>query len=75
VALPGRNPTKALEALIVLALRGDLATEFGLPLPDGAASLLTPKGQRALDSLGPRRGGPRQVGRGVPKAPPAQAGP
>jgi hypothetical protein len=51
VALLGRDPTQALDALIVLALPGDLAAD--LPLPEDAARFLTPKGRHALDALGP----------------------
>jgi hypothetical protein len=37
----------------VLALRGDLAVEFGVPLREGVERCLTDEDKRALDALGP----------------------
>jgi hypothetical protein len=44
---------RALDALIVLALRGDLAPDFIQPLPEDAERFLTPEARRALKALGP----------------------
>jgi hypothetical protein len=42
---------RLLDALLMMTLPGDLAAD--LPLPEDAARLLTLKGRRALETLGP----------------------
>jgi hypothetical protein len=48
-----RYKDRALVAFLIMVMRPDPEAEFALYLAAGDARLLTPKGQRALEALGP----------------------